>query len=167
MLFKIKYKEEKYMIEFNGYLTGASEKFFFKKYVTYMQNAFIFGLVMVLPLIFMLMRTFQTFSIFYGYCAVFAYAMIAVRIKTPKGRKEITPKRIYVIDNNLICISDKQSESRGVELVKTAYDYGEFYFLSFPMGKKSGNFVCQKDLLTQGTLEEFEKLFDGKIVRKY
>lgn len=34
------------MIEFNGYLTGASEKFFFKKYVTYMQNAFIFGLVM-------------------------------------------------------------------------------------------------------------------------
>lgn len=116
---------------------------------------------------FMLMRIFQTFSIFYGYCAVFAYAMIAVRIKTPKGRKEITPKRIYVIDNNLICISDKQSESRGVELVKTAYDYGEFYFLSFPMGKKSGNFVCQKDLLTQGTLEEFEKLFDGKIVRKY
>lgn len=96
-----------------------------------------------------------------------AYAMIAVRIKTPKGRKEITPKRIYVIDNNLICISDKQTESRGVELVKTAYDYGEFYFLSFPMGKKSGNFVCQKDLLTQGTLEEFEKLFDGKIVRKY
>lgn len=155
------------MIEFNGYLTGASEKFFFKKYVTYMQNAFIFGLVMVLPLIFMLMRIFQTFSIFYGYCAVFAYAMIAVRIKTPKGRKEITPKRIYVIDNNLICISDKQSESRGVELVKTAYDYGKFYFLSFPMGKKSGNFVCQKDLLTQGTLEEFEKLFDGKIVRKY
>ena len=85
------------MIEFNGYLTGVSEKFFFKKYVTYMQNAFIFGLVMVLPLIFMLMRIFQTFSIFYGYCAVFAYAMIAVRIKTPKGRKEITPKRIYVI----------------------------------------------------------------------
>lgn len=58
------------MIEFNGYLTGVSEKFFFKKYVTYMQNAFIFGLVMVLPLIFMLMRIFQTFSIFYGYCAV-------------------------------------------------------------------------------------------------
>ena len=82
------------------------------------KNAFIFGLVMVLPLIFMLMRIFQTFSIFYGYCAVFAYAMIAVRIKTPKGRKEITPKRIYVIDDNLICISDKQSESRGVELVK-------------------------------------------------
>ena len=77
---------------------------------------------MVLPLIFMLMRIFQTFSIFYGYCAVFAYAMIAVRIKTPKGRKEITPKRIYIADDNLICISDKQSESRGVELVKTAYE---------------------------------------------
>lgn len=70
--------------------------------------------------------------------------MIAVRIKTPKGRKEITPKRIYVIDNNLICISDKQSESRGVELVKTAYDYGEFYFLSFPMGEEKRKLCLSK-----------------------
>ena len=27
-------------------------------------------------------------------------------------------------------------------------------------------FVCQKDLLIEGSLEEFEKLFEGKIQRK-
>jgi len=30
------------MFEFNGYLTGASEKYFFKKAVFYAQNALIF-----------------------------------------------------------------------------------------------------------------------------
>ena len=37
------------MIEFNGYLTGISEKFFFKKAVIYVQRAFAFGLIMVFP----------------------------------------------------------------------------------------------------------------------
>jgi hypothetical protein len=27
-------------------------------------------------------------------------------------------------------------------------------------------FICQKDLLTEGTLEEFESLFEGKIIKK-
>lgn len=155
------------MIEFNGYLTGVSDKFFFKKAVAYARNACAFGLIMVLPLIIMLMKSFQTFSIFYGYCAVFAYAMIAARIHTPKGRKAITPKRIYIVDDNMVCITDKFTENRSVELVKKVFDYGEFYFISFYFGKISGNFVCQKSLLTKGTLEEFENLFDDKIVRKY
>ena len=29
----------------------------------------------------------------------------------------------------------------------------------------SGYFICEKDLLTNGTIEQFEELFDGKIVR--
>ena len=45
-------------------------------------------------------------------------------------------------------------------------DFGEYYVLIF---RDSGNFsqiICQKDLLTNGTIEQFEELFDGKIVRK-
>ncbi len=44
-------------------------------------------------------------------------------------------------------------------------DFGEYYVLIF---RDSGNFsqiICQKDLLTNGTIEQFEELFDGKIVR--
>ena len=29
------------------------------------------------------------------------------------------------------------------------------------------NCICQKDLIIEGTIEEFEKLFEDKIVRKY
>ena len=154
------------MIEFNGYLTGASEKFFFKKYYSYVQNALIFGSIVALPIFYMMMKFFQSPFIFCGYGAAIVYVLIAVRIHTPKGKKALTPNRIYIMDNKMVCITDKLSENRSVELVKKVYDYGEFYFISFYFGKISCNFICQKSLLTQGTIEDFEKLFDGKIVRK-
>ena len=45
--------------------------------------------------------------------------------------------------------------------IKSVYDYGEYYhFLQGDM------FLCQKTLLVRGTLEEFENLFEGKIIRK-
>lgn len=66
----------------------------------------------------------------------------------------------------MVCIADNFTENRSVELVRKVYDYGEFYFISFRFGKISCYFICQKSLLTQGTIEDFEKLFDGKIVRK-
>lgn len=155
------------MIEFNGYLTGKSERFFFKKNISYLQIAIIFAFTMVLPFIILLVKTFQALSILYAYLAVFVCLMIAVRIFIPKSGKSVIPKRIYIMDNKMVCIADNFTENRSVELVKKVYDYGEFYFISFYFGKISCYFICQKSLLTQGTIEDFEKLFDGKIVRKY
>ena len=63
-------------------------------------------------------------------------------------------------------MTDKSEEFRLIADAAKVIDYGDFYYISFPFGKISNNFVCQKDLLTQGTLEEFEALFEGKIVKK-
>ena len=52
-----------------------------------------------------------------------------------------------------------------MEGIKEVRDFGEYYVLIF---RDSGNFsqiICQKDLLTKGTIEQFEELFDGKIMR--
>lgn len=154
------------MIEFNGYLTGKSERFFFKKNISYLQIAIIFAFTMVLPFIILLVKTFEALSILYAYLAVFVCLMIAVRIFIPKSGKSVIPKRIYIMDNKMVCIADNFTENRSVELVRKVYDYEEFYFISFRFGKISCYFICQKSLLTQGTIEDFEKLFDGKIVRK-
>ena len=61
---------------------------------------------------------------------------------------------------------EKFTESAAIEDVVKLVDYGEFYDLSFPFGKLNDKFVCQKSLLSKGTLEEFEALFEGKIIRK-
>ena len=44
-------------------------------------------------------------------------------------------------------------------------DMGDwFYFVDFKVRNKELYCVCQKNLITKGTIEEFEKLFEGKIV---
>ena len=50
--------------------------------------------------------------------------------------------------------------------VKKVVDHGEFYELSFVFGKVSDKFICQKSLLTKGTLEEFKAMFGDKVYRK-
>lgn len=154
------------MIEFNGYLTGAPKKFLFKKLISCFQNATIFAFTMVLPFIILLVKTFEALSILYLYLAFFLCLMIVYRIIIPKASKSAIPKRIYIMDDKMVCIADNLTENRSVELVRKVFDYGEFYFISFYFGKISCYFICQKSLLTQGTIEDFEKLFDGKIVRK-
>lgn len=154
------------MIEFNGYLTGAPKKFLFKKLISCFQNATIFAFTMVLPFIILLVKTFEALSILYLYLAFFLCLMIVYRIIIPKASKSAIPKRIYIMDDKMVCIADNFTENRSVELVRKVFDYGEFYFISFYFGKISCYFICQKSLLTQGTIEDFEKLFDGKIVRK-
>ena len=37
----------------------------------------------------------------------------------------------------------------------------------FPFGKVSEKFICQKSLLSEGTLEDFEKLYIGEWKRAY
>ena len=50
--------------------------------------------------------------------------------------------------------------------VKKVIDYGKYYYLYLNRVDPSNGIVCQKDLLTEGTVEQFEKLFEGKIKRK-
>ena len=56
---------------------------------------------------------------------------------------------------------------RDISDVKIVVDYGEWYDITFYFPHKDIGFICQKDLIVEGTIEEFEKLFEGKIVRKY
>ena len=77
------------------------------------------------------------------------------------------PKKIVTDNDYIISIADKYSDSRNINDVKLVRDFGEFYEIIFPFGKISEKFICQKNLLVKGTIEEFEALFGDKIVRIY
>ena len=53
------------------------------------------------------------------------------------------------------------AESSITDVVKVL-DKGEWYLIY--VKSKDGRFICQKDLLTSGTLDEFEKNFKDKLV---
>ena len=55
---------------------------------------------------------------------------------------------------------------RELSMVKTVVDMGEWYVFIFFFPHKSDRFVCEKALIRQGTIEEFEDYFAEEIIRK-
>ena len=154
------------MIEFNGYLTEKAEKHFIKKARELGQK--IISIVMLLLFPSACYFTIKAEDSLYVRLFLLLFVGLLLITYIPKGKKEhksLTPKRIFTDNESIVCIADKYTESRFIVDVKKVKDYGDFYELVFPLGKVSEKFICQKDLLSKGTLEEFEALFDGKIIR--
>ena len=155
------------MIEFTGYITGEAEKRFVQKSRRIGLIFSSFAILFALPTAFLIGK-------FVLHDDAFIYAMLAglsilpLICFIPKGKKEhlsMLPKRIYTRDNHIVCVADKYTDSKLISDVTKVLDHGEFYELCFPFGKISEKFICQKSLLTKGSLGAFERLFKGKIVK--
>lgn len=156
------------MIEFNGYISGETEKYFWKVSRRYFQKLVIFAFVVLLPPFIIAAIKTQNIIVPVAYCIFFIWCFIVTFIpKSKKERKSLIPKKIVTDNDYIISIADKYSDSRNINDVKLVRDFGEFYEIIFPFGKISEKFICQKNLLVKGTIEEFEALFGDKIVRIY
>lgn len=80
---------------------------------------------------------------------------------------KILPSVITIEDGYIEGKNKGESAWRSLDLVKNVIDYGDWYVFTFSFPHKIRWFICQKDLIVEGTIEEFEQLFEGKIVRKY
>ena len=155
------------MIEFKGYLTGKAEKGFVRKG----RMLFLIGLCIVIPL--SLPMLFFVGNVLvrdpaFSYAMLGSLAVAVIILLVPKGKKEhlaMLPKRIYTDGECIVCVADRYTESKFIDDVKKVIDHGEYYELCFPFGKISEKFICQKSLLTRGSIREFEALFKGKITR--
>ena len=155
------------MIVFDGYITGVAKRHFTKKSFILGSKICLFAAIVVLPLIIILANRISNWNLIWIYILfVISSPFIMHFTKSKKERLALTPRKIYTEDGQIVCIADKYEEIKDIQDVKCVYDYGEFYELAFPFGKISEKFICQKDLLSKGSLEEFEALFEDKIVRK-
>lgn len=57
-------------------------------------------------------------------------------------------------------------KSVDLELIKEIFDFGDWYEIKFYYPYGSMFFICQKDLIEEGTIEDFECMFKEKIIRK-
>lgn len=85
---------------------------------------------------------------------------------TNKNFELYLPKRMVIEDGMINLENEYRSEFRFIEDVDRIVDMGDWYHILFCFPKKSLYYVCQKNLLVEGTLEEFEKLFEGEIQRQ-
>ena len=155
------------MIIFEGRIDGKAEKHFFKRGRTIGHIILSFAFASLLPIVFWIWFGTGKGIVFWGYCIVVVIAFLTTFIpKSKKEKFEYIPTKIYVEDEFIVCVSPSYTESRLISAVKRVDKYDEFYELVFSIGNLTEKFVCQKNLLKAGSLEEFESLFDCPIVEK-
>lgn len=161
------------MIEFNGYLTGVSQKFFCKRIVRlqqlWMGSSVMIAFFLIPAVMQMIFGDVDIIGnlrmIIILYAILFVITISLPNIQTKKEKEKITPQKVFIEDDTIVSRSNAVAERRCLKDVKEVRDYGEFYYFVFYLRGYSYRFVCQKNLLSKGTLEEFESLFEGKIKR--
>ena len=152
------------MIIFDGTISGNAETFHYQQERSFNSALIVFVFLTMLPVAFFISKATEMWIIL----PIFTIGCVATFILTSLalGSPKDLPRHIAIQDD---CITVKYGNnvlSYYVQDVKKVFDYDAFYYLSFPFGKKNCKFICQKDLLSEGTLEEFESLFEGKIIKK-
>ena len=157
------------MIVFDGYLTGNAYKYFINKVITNESKVMIVLLLFTFPAF--LVFSIKTNTLIPGMSSLFILtALSPLFVKscyTKKTQKRMNLKKIVinVEDGDIKSISDKTIVCNYISKVKEVRDYGEYYDIVFPLIHLTSVFVCQKNLISKGSLEEFERVFEGKIKR--
>lgn len=87
------------------------------------------------------------------------------------GFYKSVPEKIIIDSKQSIMetsgITEYCYKSVNFDEIKEILDLEKFYEFKFYGHAGSMFFICQKDLIIEGTIEEFEKQFESKIIRKY
>ncbi|MBO5412036.1 MAG: hypothetical protein J6A38_03000 [Clostridia bacterium] len=164
------------MIEFNGSITEENQLNRMKKVdktVICMFFGFLivmWGILIALELIFS--GFWQDLWKEYVVGSVIMLVVIFLIVKTPKEivlRFRLSP-HIIITEEKLSVELWKNGEkvwrNRKLSRVKKVLDCGEVYYIIFKFGDITNSWVCQKDNIVNGTIGDFETLFQSKIVRE-
>ena len=106
--------------------------------------------------------------------AIFALAyillpaiIIVFSFPLPKNKWDlISPQCVTISNDSLISYGKGFNHVRMECDVKSVIDYEDMYLILFYFPHKSLVFACQKNLIVEGTIAEFEERFADYIVRK-
>ena len=158
------------MIEFMGRLTGNAFKYYKKTMIKTLQIVLLIAFGIGMPIMFFVFNSigsvdleFMLFTaLLFVLTAIFSPYLILIFAKG-----DVT-QRIYINDGLVSAVScEGRTRSAQIFAIKKVKDFGDYYAMTLPgiCAIVSVYFICEKDLLTNGTIEQFEELFDGKIVR--
>ena len=96
---------------------------------------------------------------------IVALAASAPFIKS--NESAILPSHIVIYDDGRMeSMSENFHWVQRIDQIKEIIDWGDWYQIVFLPSSKNLRFICQKDLISYGSLADFENLFQGKIVRR-
>lgn len=153
------------MIEFLGEISGNTKSSMNK---LFRKGNFIAvlvaGIVICIPITIGTIYIDKLVALFY---IIVPMIIVGDLLYKPKEMKDAHCPTKIIIENNVVEIEgQKFYQKREVADIKCIEDYGEYYRIIFYFPYKSAHAFCQKDLIVQGTIEEFEERFSQLIVRK-
>ena len=151
------------MIEFRGELSEECKRYLLQQQFS---MAFIiapFSLLFEIPLVLLVVSLTQN-KLFWLLLPFLILASFTVGL--PPSKKDYSvmmPSRVYIEDELIVSESDRFHHERMVSEVVKVIDWGNFY--EFRFSPRLRGVVCQKDLISSGTLTDFEDMFHDKIIR--
>ena len=158
------------MIEFMGRLTGNAFKYYKKTMIKTSRIVFLIAFGIAMPIMFFVFNLIGRVDLESILFAASVCLLSAIFLPYPilKFAKGDVTRRIYINDGLVNAVScEGRTRSAQICAIKKVKDFGDYYAMTLPgiCAIVSVYFICEKDLLTNGTIEQFEELFDGKIVR--
>lgn len=154
------------MIEFKGNLSEAARNFILRQN---QRGALFISLFALTPFIVanLCLALFEDMLFLMFLPCWILFIVLSYLIK-PKGKKleDMMTNRVVIEEACLERESSAEYNHTEIEDIKKIIDYGEFYKIVFYFPSMNSRFICQKDLITQGSIEEFEERFSDKIIRK-
>lgn len=153
------------MIVFRGELSDRNKKFLNRE----MSHAlFIASCIAAL-----IISVFITLAVVYfAWICAFMYIPVlilpfsAIIPTSKKYWNNLSPTEISIGDEIVIINGDEFYQEREISDLNKIIDYGDCYRMHFLFPHKAFSCLCQKDLIVEGTIEEFEERFSEYIVRK-
>lgn len=163
------------MIEFNGLITEENQLNRMKKIDKTVFFVFFGGLILIWIIIILFELIFsdvlQELWLECVVCSAIMLGLIFLSVKTPKKvilRFRISPHIITEKDLSIELRSNGKEvwRTRKISKVKKVLDCGEVYYIIFKFGDITNSWICQKNNIINGTIEEFESLFQTKLVKE-
>lgn len=152
-------------MKFCGELSQNCKKFIIKK--TRVHTLIVMYVVCLLFSISFIVLTFIYNWIFIMAVITLLLLPLLSLLTPAKSILDLTmPQQVVINKDEIKSVGEKFNYQNDIEQIKKINDYGDWYQTFFYFPHKYQTFICQKDLIVEGTIDEFEETFKDKIVRK-
>lgn len=152
------------MFEFCGEITGACKDEALKEEQL---AGFLASVLVAIP--FTIITVLLTFRVnwAFSFFIVFVILFVALASKrpSPKSYTLILPSKVIIEDGLISAENSKFHICRKIDDIKWIIDRGDWYQIKFYFPHNNSRFRCQKNLLSKGSIDDFERMFEGKVVR--
>ena len=151
------------MIEFKGKISGKTLKFHSNRY----RRLLVFNSLLTSLFMFLLLGSLDIARTLIFILADIVLPLMVILSPTSFWRM-LAPQKICIdLEDRVIIseITDSRESFIMIDDIVQVNDHGEFYTFKFNSRRNHYDFIVQKDLITQGTIEEFEAIFEEVLVR--